>query len=144
MAAVAMGGVVAYAYWTTAGAGSGSSTVASNFANSLLITNDAPTAANIVPGGSTSVTVHVKNPSGNPGTAFVNSISGVVSLPSPNPANCSAADFTVDTIDTTAANDTIASGATVDYTTTLHFANQATVNQDGCKSVVLSIAWSSN
>ena len=133
------GSGVAFAYWSTTGSGSGSATVGSNYATALKITNDALTAAQtaaLVPGGSTTLSVHVQNT--NSGSAKDGQVTGTVAVHG-SPANCSAADFSITPI---TGGDTIASGATKDYTTTLSFADSA-VSQDGCKGATLDITWAS-
>ena len=140
IATVGVGGVVAYAYWTTAGGGSGSATAASANANNLVIANDA-IPSTLVPGGTVAVTGTVTNPAGNPGTAHISGLAGVVTVTAPA-TGCSASYFHVTGV--TPAATELASGAHTTFSATLGMDDDSVNSQDLCKGASLSITWSSS
>jgi hypothetical protein len=138
--AIAVAGAgTAFAFWSTSGSGTGTASVANGYASNVSITNGAVSGA-LVPGGSATVPVTVTN--NNSGTATVGAVSGSVTGIVGSPANCSASDFT---IDPTSAVGVVQPGVAnaVVTSATIHFADNTTTSQDGCKGASLSITWSS-
>ncbi|SDX58239.1 hypothetical protein SAMN04487912_1192 [Arthrobacter sp. cf158] len=130
VALVAVGGGAAYAYWTTTGSGSGSAT---NSAGGGTVTLHATFAGGLAPGNQVSVAYTADN-STTSGTV-VGALSANVTT---NVAGCLPAWFDVTAVTTNtlvAANTTgtsVGSG-------TLKFNDSGTVNQDACKSAIVTV-----
>jgi hypothetical protein len=132
MVAAVAAAVGAYAYFTSAGSGSGNATVGAS--SNIVITNDTP-VANLYPGGAdVPVTLHLQNPGG--GNEYVNDVSGTVA----DNAGCLGAWFQVDTKHFAAE---INHGATATTTTNVRMLDAA-ANQDVCQNKTLTINWTSN
>jgi hypothetical protein len=117
---------VAYAAWTSTGAGSGSVTSTTS-ANSVISSSDAGAA--LYPGGTTTFKVKITNPNSYP--VVVNSISAGTS----NVVNgCAAGAVTSAAV--TNPTGTIAAGGTADYTLTATMDHDAS---DACKSQTFSL-----
>ena len=130
--AIALSAVGAFAYFTTAGSGTGNATVGS--ATAVVITSDT-NGTYLYPGGvDESVDVHVENPGS--GQQFVADVSGTVQ----DNGGCDGSWFEVDTIH---LNTNIAPGATEDATTAVRM-NDSGSNQDACQNATLTINWTSN
>lgn len=129
--ALAVGGTSAYAYWTSTGTGSGTATVAAG-SNNLAITSTSP--AGLSPGGSVAVNGTVTNP--NSYSVNVGTVSGVVTT---SDAACLPGDFTFAPV---VVGATVAAGGSKTFAGTLAMADTA-VNQDACKSAVITLAFSS-
>lgn len=128
------GGGVAYAYWTTTGAGTGAATNASDNGTIVLY---AAYSDDLTPGASETVTYTADN--AGTSNLFVGTITPTVTVV---PAGCLAVDFT---IAPTTSNTMVLAGATGTAvgTGTLAFANTA-LNQDLCKGAVVTLTLASN
>ncbi|MBC7443758.1 MAG: hypothetical protein H7311_14780 [Ramlibacter sp.] len=129
-----VGGGGAFAYWSTTGAGTGSSVNAS--ANgTVTLTATFPTG--LTPGGSRVVTFT----GANPGTSSLQ-VGTITSLVSTAPVGCLAADFTIPAV---VSNTRVPAGATATAlgTGTLTFADTA-VSQDACKGATVTLTLTSN
>ncbi len=133
LGALAISGA-AFAYFTSAGSGTGSATVGSS--SNVQISNDTP-ASQLYPGGSAvSVAVHLHNP-GN-GNEYVGTVSGTVA--NSNGGTCLGSWFTVAPI---TYNAEVNAGATNNTSTTISMTDSGTI-QDACQGQTLTIDWSSN
>jgi hypothetical protein len=135
-AVIAIGGGVAFAYWSTTGSGTGSATNASSNGSVVL---HATFANGLTPGASETVTYTADN--AGTSSLQVGTITPTVSIDAAH-STCSAADFT---IAPTTSNTTVPAGASgvAAGTGTLAFADTA-VNQDGCKGAVVTLTLASN
>jgi hypothetical protein len=138
VAALAVAGI-AYAYWTTTGAGTGSAT---NASSNGTIDLHASFADGLTPGGSKTVTFTADN--AGTSSLRVGTVQSVVSIDAAHVAlGCSVDDFSIADVD---ENQTIAAGATgvtLAHTGLIAFADTA-VNQDGCKGAKVTLTLSSN
>ena len=132
-ALTAVGGGVAFAYWTTTGSGSGSGT---NAASNGTVVLSAAVPAGLTPGAHGTVTYTAAN-SGT-SSLQVRNIHAVVSTSDPL---CLASDFTVADV---ASNTTVLAGSTGTAvgSSTLYFADTA-ANQDACKSATITLTLTS-
>lgn len=125
----------AFAYFTTAGAGTGSGTTGTS--TDLVLHGVAATT--LYPGTSSTVTFTVDNAS--PGHQYVNVITlDSVSTDAGHSA-CVVGDFTMPPV--TAAQDVPSGGTAITATGTITMAN-TTVSQDACKGAPLTLHLSSN
>jgi hypothetical protein len=130
---LAAGGGVAFAYWTAAGAGTGSASTGTSTA--FTVTSTAPTGGPLTPAG-TSETVAFTV--ANPGTGSAKlTVVGVRVAATDGTAwtaitGCSALDYTVGTPTITYGE--IAGGSALSGTVTLTM-NDLTTSQDACKNV---------
>jgi hypothetical protein len=135
---LAVGGGVAFAYWSTTGSGTGSAANAS--ANGVVVLH-AAFADGLTPGGSATVTYTADNDGSS--SLSVGTITPTVSIDAAHvTAGCLVDDFT---ISPTTSNTTVpahTSGVAAG-TGTLTFADTA-VNQDGCKGAVVTLTLASN
>jgi hypothetical protein len=83
----------------------------------------------------------VTNPAGNPGTAHISGLAGVVTVTAPA-TGCSASYFHVTGV--TPAATELASGAHTTFSATLGMDDDSVNSQDLCKGASLSITWSSS
>jgi len=136
VAAVSIGGGIAFAYWTTTGAGTGTAT---NATTNGTVALHAAFANGLTPGASQTVTYTADN--AGTSSLFVGTITPVVSIDAGH-SGCLAADFT---IPATLSNTTVpAHGSAVAAGTgTLTFADTA-LNQDACKGAIVTLTLSSN
>jgi hypothetical protein len=130
---LAVGGGVAYAYWTASGSGTGAASTGTSTV--FTVTSTAATGGPLTPGGtSETIAFAVKNP--GTGTQKLSAVTTRVSEADGTAwtaiTGCSALDFTVGT--PTIAYGEIAGGSTITGTVTLTMTNLATP-QDACKSV---------
>lgn len=137
-----MGGA-AFAYWSTAGSGTGSAATSAGAAS--LVVSQTSTISNMYPGDSAQIiSGTVKNTAAN--SAYVAQV--VASIASVTPAagaagGCDASDYTLSSPTMTIGKD-IAAGATVPFTgATIQFNNKAS-NQDGCKGATVNLAYAAN
>jgi hypothetical protein len=134
-AALAFGGV-AFAYWTTTGAGTGSATNASS--NGTIVLH-AAFAHGLTPGASETVTYTADNAGSS--SLRVGTITPVVSIDAAHPS-CLVGDFSIDptvsNVTVPAQTSNVAAG-----TGTLAFADTG-VNQDGCKGATVTLTLSSD
>jgi hypothetical protein len=137
-AIVALSGTAAFAYWTTTGSGTGSATTATS--NGTIVLH-ASFADGLTPGASTPVSFTADNAGSS--SLFVGTIHLASVTADAGHASCDVADYTMAdvTSDTTAAAG--ATGATLNGTGTLTFADTA-VNQDSCKGATITLHLSSN
>jgi hypothetical protein len=139
VAVIAVSGV-AYAYWTSSGTGTGAGSTA-NGVSGLVVHQVAPALTAMYPGDAEQTT-HVTIENGTTQSVHVTtvSISGVTS----NPAGCTLTDFTVTSATVPALSQDIAPGVTTATFNgpTIHFYNDLTKNQDYCKGVPLTLAFS--
>ena len=146
---VALTATAAFAYWSTNGAGTGSASSASGFANEIVV-NQVGTVSGLVPGGtaqafggdfanSNSGSVSVVSVTAT--VAGTHKIVGEVSVPNPD---CSAADFTVSAI--TVGDPLVSAGATHDgaWSGTIAMNNREDTNQNACKGAIVDLSFSSN
>ena len=135
--AVAMlAAVGAYAYWTTAGSGSGSATAAANYPNNLVVSGSySPSVADLAPGKAVTVPVTVTNPAGNSGHAYLKEVDVVVDAVA---TGCDDSWFTFPSVP---FNQSIASGASATVDGTLTFTNLANTNQDACKGSAITLTY---
>jgi hypothetical protein len=142
--ALALGGV-ALAYWSTTGTGSGTATTSTGDSSLVVTQTSAPT--NLAPGvAAGSIAGTVKNTAAN--SAYVNTVSVTIdSVTGPNisvTTPCDATDYTLSNPTMSVQSD-VASGDTVDFSgAKLGFHDKTTVNQDGCKSAIVHLAYASN
>jgi hypothetical protein len=136
--ALAVGGGAAYAYWTNSGSGDGSATTGNT--TSFTVTVDNVTLADLTPGGpADTVPFHIQNTESGAefATTAVATVTGTHDGSGPV-TGCTAADFTVDGNTFPAAGDTVAAGATNDYTFDVTM-NDTGINQDACKGVTVDL-----
>lgn len=137
VAVVALGGGLAYAYWTAGGSGTGSATTGTSAG--FTIASTAPTGGLLTPGGVTdTVAFTVTNP--GPGVQHLSNVAVSIAGPTGTAwtavSGCSALDYTVGTPAITYAD--IAQGASAAGTVTITMNNLAT-NQDACKGVTVPL-----
>jgi hypothetical protein len=131
--ALAIASGVAYAYFTSAGTGSGGATVGS--ASGIELSSVTPLANLLYPGGDdVTVTVDVHNPGS--GNQRVGTISGAVA----DNAGCLGSWFVVDSI---TFNTTVDAGTTAHPTTLVRMLDPGD-NQNVCQGKTMTITWSSN
>jgi hypothetical protein len=123
--------IAGYAYWSSTGSGTGSSTAGTTSA----ITLHASFPTGIYPGGTEPVSFTADNP--NPGKVQVGTIHLASVTFDAGHAGCSAADFTMADV---AENVEIANGTglAVPNNGTLSFADTAS-NQDACKGATITL-----
>lgn len=134
VAALALGGGLAYAYWTSTGSGTGSA--ATGTSTAFTVTSTPSTDPALTPGGpAQTVPFTVTNPS----AGSQNLASVVITVANADGsewdavAGCSAADYSVATPEVVYGQ--IAPGGFVDGTVEVSMNNLGT-NQDACKTVV--------
>lgn len=139
---VAVGGGVAYAYWTASGTGTGEATTGESTA--FVITSD-EAVGEISPGSAgQTVDFQVNNPGTGSQlledvTVTMASATGVAWVPA---EGCEIADYSA-TITTAAPAGEIAPGATVEGVATIVLTNTA-VNQDACQGEVVPLYFEAN
>jgi hypothetical protein len=143
MALVIATSVVAFAFWTNAGAGEGTASTGDTPDN--LVINQTSTVEDLVPGGPPGeLSGHFDNP--NPSGVFVHEVTATVSSvdggSGPTPP-CTPADFAVGPPDT--VNAEIPSGSAQGSwgPITPQLLDTAS-NQDNCKNAIVHISYSSN
>lgn len=123
----------AYAYWTSAGSGTGSATTGSaehvTITQTSVVTAMGPGVA-AQPLSGTFTTAH---------PAYVGQVTAVVD--STSNAGCTAADFTV--VQPTATNGEVTSASTWSGGS-IAFNDKADTNQDACQGVTVNLKYSSN
>ncbi|OLR91963.1 hypothetical protein [Actinokineospora bangkokensis] len=136
-AVVALGGGLAYAYWSSTGTGTGSATTGTSTA--FQVTSTAATGGPLSPGGPSQTVAFTVT---NPGTGSQNLSSVVVTVansdgtPWTAVTGCSAADYTVGTPAITYGQ--IAPGGSASGTVSITMNNLST-NQDGCKNATVPL-----
>ena len=140
---LAVGGGIAYAYWSTTGTGSGSASTSAGASNLSVTQGSAP--ANLSPGvAAGTISGTVKNNAAN--NAFVHTVTVSIASVATAPGavgTCDASDYTLSGATMTVDQD-LAPGASTGFTgATLGFNNKAT-NQDGCKGATVNLAYVSN
>jgi hypothetical protein len=143
-AAVAMTAGIAFAYWTTSGAGTGS---ASTGTNTAVTVSQRGTVTGLVPGGPAgAVDFRINNPASH--DQYVTSVavsiqSGWSAQADSGKPACTAADFTIVQPDPIAADltpgdhDYEPSGASIAL-------DNASTNQDNCKSVTVPLEFAAS
>lgn len=132
-----VGSVVAYAYWSSTGTGTGSVTAGTS--TSFTVASSAPTGGLLTPGGPTDVVAFTVT---NPGTGSQNLASVVVTVAGAGGIawttvnGCTAADYTVGTPMITYGP--IAPAGVVSGTVSIQMKNTAS-NQDGCKGATVPL-----
>lgn len=139
VATVAMGGVVAYAFWTTTGAGSGSANAASSNGTVTLYASFAP---GIYPGGTESVSFTADN--GGATDLEVRTIHlASVSVDSGH-SSCVVGDFSMADV----TSNTVVPHASTGYALTgsgsLVYVNDPVNSQDACKGATITLNLTSN
>jgi hypothetical protein len=140
MALVVATSVIAYAFWTGVGAGTGSAQTGNT--GQPLVVNQSGTPTGLVPGGpAASLSGNFDNP--NAAGVFVNQVTATVGTITPAQADlskpaCTAADFAVGGVAN--VNATIPSGIGVGSWSglTLQLLNTP-ANQDNCKNVTVQL-----
>ena len=133
VALVAVGGGLAFAYWTGTGSGVGSATT--GVSTTFDVTSDPPSGAALTPGGPAQTVDFTVT---NPGTGSQNLSSVVVTVANADGtawvavAGCSSADYTLGTPTITYGE--VAGGTGVDGTVTVTM-NDLTTDQDACQGV---------
>jgi hypothetical protein len=152
---VAVGGGIAFAYWTSAGSGTGSATTSTG-ASSLTVAQ-ATAPSDLAPGvAPEAITGTITNNATNSAhvTSLTVTITGVTGA---GAGGCTAADYGLTTgttaLDKSTAVPTItvpvgaelASGQSAPFpTVNIGFANSSTANQDGCKGASPTLSYSTN
>jgi len=135
-AAVVASAGAAYAYWTTQGSGSGSATSGTTAStDAIRLTQDTPITG-LYPGGpAANIVVKATNP------AAFRQVVGEVTISPAFPEACPAANWTL----VNAADEfgNLAPGADRTLTVGTIALNETGVNQDACKSVTPTFAFSS-
>ena len=138
-------GGVAFAYWSTSGAGTGSASTGSVVAVKINATSAAVTG--LYPGGPAhDVSGDFDNT--NAGSVYINQVTVAVAPGWSKQANalkpaCTASDFTI--VPPAATAHEIASGSGVDAWGPATIAmNNLSTNQDNCKNVTVPLVFSSN
>ncbi len=135
---VLVGAGAAFAYWTNTGAGTGS---AATGTNQPIVVNQTSTVTAMAPG------VAAQALSGtfdnlNAGPVYVAGVTATVT--GTDKTGCTAADYTIAGTATVAAEVPVGTGKGSWSGLTIQFNNKAGVNQDACKTAVVSIAYASN
>ncbi len=142
--AVAIGGGVAYGYWTQGGSGTGSATTGSTTAITVKQTS---TVSALAPGlPAQTLSGNFDNPNSGPVyvTSVTASISGVTKAVGAPAGTCDATDYTLAGATMTVGAQVPAGNAQGSWSgATLAFNNKAT-NQDPCKGATVTLAYSSN
>ncbi|HEY4019998.1 MAG TPA: hypothetical protein VGM75_15005 [Pseudonocardiaceae bacterium] len=153
---VAVGGGVAFAFWSSTGTGSG--TAAASAGTGLVTISQATAPSDLAPNvAPEAVTGTISN--SNPNSAYVNSLIVTISgVDSAHSAGCSATDFGLTTGTTALAKSAttkqsltlavgteLAHGASVNFPTfNIGFANDSANSQDGCKGASPTLSYSTN
>lgn len=134
-ATIVGGGSLAFAYWTTTGAGTGSGTAAAS--NGTVVLSASFSSGALYPGGSVPVTFTGANAGAT--DLYVGTISSVVST---SDVNCVPADFSIANV---SSNTIVPAGATATSLggSRLVFVNTG-ANQDACKGATITLTVSSN
>lgn len=130
-------GGVAYAYWTTTGAGTGDAGTGTVVA---VTVNQTSVVTGLAPGlGAQALSGTFSNP--NEGPVYVTAVTAAVT--GTDKAGCTAADYTI--AGTATVNAEVAAGADKGAWSGLSIAfNNRAVNQDACKGAVVSLALTSS
>jgi len=138
-AAVVLAGGVAFAYWSSGGGGTGGAATSAG-AEDITIHQTGPAITGLVPGGSP-VALAGDFTNLNAAPVPILGVTARVSKISTTPDKCGFDDFL---ITGTPAPTTVPSGTHVGAWSGLsvQFANKPTVNQDGCKNVTITVAYS--
>ena len=146
---IALSATAAFAYWTTNGAGTGTASSASGFANAIVV-NQTSTISGLVPGG-TAQALSGDFANSNSGSVSVVSVTATVSgthkivsgASVPNPG-CTAADFDVSAI--TVDDALVSAGALHDgaWSGTIGMKDREGTNQNACKDAIVDLSFSSN
>ena len=155
VALTAIGGGVAFAYWSTTGTGSGTATTSQGASNLSITQTGAPSnlAPEVAPGA---VTGTITNNAAN--SAFVNKFTvKITGVDEAHAATCSAADYGLTTGDVALVKSSATQQLVLDVQTELHtgqtvafpafkvgFANDAAALQDGCKGATPQLSYSTN
>jgi hypothetical protein len=138
-------GGVAFAYWSTSGAGTGSAATGS--VDPVVINATSPAVTGLYPGGpAQNVSGKFDNP--NAGSVYINQVTVAVApgwskqADATKPA-CTALDFTITPPAATAHEIVHGNGVSAWGPATIAMNNAAT-NQDNCKNVTVDLVFSSN
>jgi hypothetical protein len=135
VAIFAVGGVVAYAYWT--GGGSGTGTATASTPASLTVNQTGAAVTGVFPGGpSKSLSGTFNNP--NPGPVYVANVTATVS--STSAGGCSASDFVITGTATVAAEIPAGNGQGTWSGLSIAMTDTGS-NQDACKGATINIAY---
>lgn len=142
--AVAVGGGVAYAYWTAGGSGNG--TAATGDTQPLKV-NQTSVVTGLYPGGPTQdLEGDFDNP--NPGPIRVNgvtlSIASVTKAVGAPAGVCDATDYTITQPDPVSAEVPSGNGQGAWTGATIQFNNKPAANQDGCKGATVNLHYEVN
>src|SRR4051812_37931446 len=135
-----VGGGVAYAFWSTTGAGSGTGSTSSGASNLDIAQTSAITG--LAPGvAAQTITGTVTNNATN--NAYVNTVTVSIASVDGGAGSCDASDYTLASPTMTVAKD-LAPGASTGFSgATIAFNNKAT-SQDGCKGATVHFSYASN
>jgi hypothetical protein len=155
VALTALGGGVAFGYWSTTGSGTGTANSSAGAANLTVAQGDAPTglAPSVAP-----VSVPGTITNNAPNSAYVNQFTvQITGVDAAHAAGCSAADYGLTTGDVALVKssavqvlalpvaDELNSGETVNFPAfKIGFANDPGNVQDGCKGAVPQLSFSTN
>ena len=151
---VAVGGGVAFAYWSSSGTGTGSATTSAGASNLTITQTGAP--ADLAPGvAPEAITGTIANGAAN--SAYVNSLTVTITGVTGGAAGCTAQDYGLTTgtaaLVKSSASQTInlpvgqnvASGASTSFpAVNIGFANDPASNQDACKGATPTLSYSTN
>ncbi|MEO7752950.1 MAG: hypothetical protein ABIS35_06000 [Terracoccus sp.] len=137
-AVLVVGGGAAFAYWTTTGAGTGTADTGTTVA---VVVHQTSTVTGLAPGvAPQSLSGNFDNP--NAGPVYVAGVTATVT--GTDKDGCTAGDYTIAGTSTVAAQVPAGNGVGAWSGLTIAFNNKASVNQDACKTAVVSLAYTSN
>lgn len=138
VAAVLVGGGIAAAYWTNSGSGSGAAGTGSNVA---VTVNQTSTVSGLAPGlPAQALSGNFDNP--NAGPVFVAAVTATVT--GTDQPGCGPTDYTIAGTATVGAQVAAGTGVGAWSGLTIQFNNKPAVNQDACKTAVVTIAYTSS
>lgn len=141
---VAVGGGVAFAYWSTTGSGTG--TAATSTGNSNLAVAQTSVLGNLAPGVSPStISGTITNNATN--NAYVHTVTASIASVTLSPTatgTCDATDYSLAS-PTVTINTDLTPGQVVTFSgPTLAFNDKTGTNQDGCKGATVNLAYATN
>jgi hypothetical protein len=135
------GSMVAYAYWTAGGSGTGSATTGTNSAITAVQTSVVTAMAP----GDTAQTLSGTFNDPNTGPVYVAtitaSIASVVKDSNAPSGSCDASDYTLANATMTINAEVLANDTSTWTGATIKFNDKPTTNQDGCKNATVNLAY---
>lgn len=133
-----LGGGAALAYWTNTGSGSGTAATGTNAA---VVVNQTSTVTGLAPGlPAQSLAGNFDNP--NAGPVYVAAVTATVT--GTDQLGCGPTDYIIAGTATVAAEVPAGTGKGAWTGLTIQFNNKTSVNQDACKTAVVTIAYASS